>query len=116
LKGRGSTLAIGRVGRREGPVLANGQRAAGPKAWQWKVSASLETVLVAGAREALNAGDLKKHCGLIANAAAALDSCDAIMLAHFSMGDAAPAVQAASRRPILTAPDSAVLKLRSLLT
>jgi hypothetical protein len=81
-----------------------------------KASASLETVLVRGAREALMAGELKKHCGLIADAARELESCDAIMLAHFSMADAAPDARAASGRPILTAPDSAVLKLRSLLT
>jgi Asp/Glu/Hydantoin racemase len=98
------------------PAVASMEQEFKEMAERRKVSASLETVLVAGAREALNAGDLKKHCGLIANAAAALDSCDAIMLAHFSMGDAAPEVQAASRRPILTAPNSAVLKLRSHLT
>jgi Asp/Glu/hydantoin racemase len=98
------------------PAVASMEQEFKEMAERRKVSASLETVLVAGAREALMAGDFKKHCRLIADAAAALDSCDAIMLAHFSMGDVAPEAQAASGSPILTAPDSAVLKLRSLLS
>jgi hypothetical protein len=98
------------------PAVASMEEEFKEMAERRKASASLETVLVRGAREALMAGELKKHCGLIADAARELEGCDAIMLAHFSMADAAPDARAASGRPILTAPDSAVLKLRSLLT
>jgi Asp/Glu/hydantoin racemase len=79
-------------------------------------SAILKTVLVSGAREALQAGELDKHDGLIAETASSLTSTDAIMLAHFSMANAASRIQAKAGRPILAAPDSAVLKLRSILT
>lgn len=79
-------------------------------------SARLETVLVAGAREALLCGQLDKHDGLIAETASNLTSCNAIMLAHFSMANAAARIRAKAGRPVLAAPDSAVLKLRSILT
>ena len=76
---------------------------------------SLETVVAPGAREALMGGELDKHDRLVAEAASKLKGCDAIMLAHFSMANAAPRTQAATGRPVLAAPDSAVLKLRSIL-
>lgn len=98
------------------PAVASMEEEFEEMAERRKASARLETVLVPGAREALMAGELEKHCGLIAEAAAELDSCDVIMLAHFSMADAALEARTASGRPVLTAPDSAVLKLRSLLT
>jgi Asp/Glu/hydantoin racemase len=78
-------------------------------------SANLETFVVSGAREALVAGELQKHDNLIAAAASSLAHCDAIMLAHFSMATAARQTQHGARQPILTAPDSAVFKLRSTL-
>jgi Asp/Glu/hydantoin racemase len=81
-----------------------------------KTSATLETALVRGAREALMAGESDKHDRLIAEAATELKSCNAVMLAHFSMANAAPLARAKIGRPVLTAPDAAVLKLRSLLT
>ena len=86
----------------------------------WRVgaetSASLETYLVPGAREALRACELEKHDGLIAEAASALANCNAIMLAHFTMANAARCTQNNAKQPVLMAPDSAVLKLRSILT
>jgi Asp/Glu/hydantoin racemase len=98
------------------PAVASMEEEFKEMAERRKASANLETVLVRGAREALVAGELEKHCRLIAEAASELESCDVIMLAHFSMADAATDAQATSGRPILSAPDSAVLKLRSLLT
>ena len=79
-------------------------------------SARLETIVIAGAREALLSGQLQKHDSLIAEKASDLTSCNAIMLAHFSMANAASRIQARAGRPVLVAPDSAVLKLRSMLT
>ena len=62
------------------------------------------------------AGEPLKHDRLIAEATSELKGCNAIMLAHFSMANAAPLVRAKVGRPVMTAPDAAVLKLRSLLT
>jgi Asp/Glu/hydantoin racemase len=79
-------------------------------------SAELETVLVAGAREALQAREFDRHNELIAEAAAKLSKRQAIMLAHFSMANAAERVKARANCPVLTAPESAVLKLRAILS
>lgn len=77
--------------------------------------ATLETLVVPGAREALVAGDLELHDGLISEAASNLAHCDAIMLAHFSMSTAEARVRAKVRNKILTAPNSAIFKLRALI-
>ncbi|HWA79693.1 MAG TPA: aspartate/glutamate racemase family protein [Acetobacteraceae bacterium] len=78
-------------------------------------AATLETFLVPGARAALAAGDLAGHNRLIAGAAARLDHCSAILLAHFSMAIAMDALGARSGRVILSAPASAVAKLKSTI-
>lgn len=81
-------------------------------------SATLETVLVADALDALKAGDAATHDRLVAAAAPRLAHCDAILLAHFSTSRAAPAVRAAlgaGAPPVLTSPDAAVVKLRRAL-
>ncbi|HUC18381.1 MAG TPA: aspartate/glutamate racemase family protein [Acetobacteraceae bacterium] len=77
--------------------------------------ATLETIVVPGARAALVAGDLAEHDRLIADAASAFDHSSAIMLAHFSMAIAKGAVGARSDRVILSAPGSAVMKLKSAI-
>lgn len=67
----------------------------------------------AGALEALSAGDGDAHDRLAAEAAARdLIDCDVIALAQFSLARAAPAVAAATGRPVLTTPDCAVDHLR----
>jgi aspartate/glutamate racemase len=78
-------------------------------------AATLETSLAPGARAALTAGDIAEHDRLVADAAPRLAHCDAILLAHFSMATAQERVQAQVRCPVLAAPSSAVLKLRSTL-
>jgi Asp/Glu/hydantoin racemase len=72
--------------------------------------------LADGALSALNRGDASKHDRLIADAARALRDCDAIALAQFSMAGAASLVAEATGRPVLTTPDSAVEKLREMLS
>lgn len=79
-------------------------------------SVKLETVWVPDAMEALAAGDADRHDRLIAEAARGLAQCDVVMLAQFSMARALPAVQQVLRCPVLTSPDSAVAKLKALLT
>jgi hypothetical protein len=71
--------------------------------------------LAEGALAALNAGDATRHDELAAQAAAGLQHCKVIALAQFSLARAAPAIAAASGLPVLTTPDSAVKRLRSLL-
>lgn len=76
---------------------------------------TLVPCLSAAALAALDAGDGAGHDRAAAESAAALKDCDVIALAQFSLARAADAVAAASGRPVLTTPDSAVRKLRRLL-
>jgi Asp/Glu/hydantoin racemase len=69
-----------------------------------------------GALAALDAGDGATHDRLTGEAARSLADCDVIALAQFSLARAKDAVAAASGRPVLTTPESAVRKLRALLT
>jgi hypothetical protein len=77
--------------------------------------ATLETFVVPDARAALLAGNISEHDRRIAEAAPALAHCDAVLLAHFSMATAEEQVRAKIRSAVLSAPSSAVLKLRSTL-
>jgi hypothetical protein len=77
--------------------------------------ATIETVIVPGGRSALIAGDLATHDHLIANATKCLGHCSAILLAHFSMATAEAAAGCCTHLPILSAPRSAVAKLKSLI-
>jgi Asp/Glu/hydantoin racemase len=71
--------------------------------------------LAEGALAALNRGDRAEHDRLVAEASRDLRDCDLIALAQCSMAPAAALVAEASRRPVLTTPDSAVEKLKQLL-
>ncbi|WP_332697946.1 aspartate/glutamate racemase family protein [Bosea sp. (in: a-proteobacteria)] len=71
--------------------------------------------LAEGALAALDRGDGEAHDRLAAEAARDLVACDAIALAQFSLARAAPAVAAATGKPVLTTPESAVRKLKRLL-
>jgi hypothetical protein len=79
--------------------------------------ASVEVVpkLAEGALAALDRGDRAQHDRLVAEASRDLHDCDLIALAQYSMAPAAKLVAEASGRPVLTTPDSAVMKLRKLL-
>jgi Asp/Glu/hydantoin racemase len=78
-------------------------------------SASLHTVVVDGAMEALRKGDAETHNRLIAERAPELVHCNAILLAHFSTSRAASLVRQRVSRPVLSAPDTAVGRLRQLV-
>ena len=75
----------------------------------------LQPRMIDGALAALDRGDPAEHDRLAAEAARDLAGCDAIALAQFSLARAAGAVAAASGRPVLTTPESAVRKMRRLL-
>jgi aspartate/glutamate racemase len=77
--------------------------------------ATLETIVVEGAMDALRKGDAARHNALIAARAPELAHCDAIMLAHFSTSRALAAVIAAVGTPVLTAPDAAVDRIRAAI-
>jgi hypothetical protein len=77
--------------------------------------ATLETIVVEGAMDALRKGDADRHNALIAARAPELAHCDAIMLAHFSTSRALAAVTAEVGTPVLTAPDAAVDRIRAAI-
>jgi Asp/Glu/hydantoin racemase len=79
--------------------------------------ASIQIVpkLVEGAMAALDRGDRATHDRLVVEASRDLRDCDLIALAQYSMAPAAEQVAAATGRPVLTTPDSAVMKLKEML-
>ena len=75
----------------------------------------LKTHCIAAAMAALQGGDAETHDRLCAEAAPKLAGCDAIMLAQFSTARARAAVEKAVACPVLTSPDSAVLRMKGAL-
>ncbi|MDB5808886.1 MAG: hypothetical protein JWN94_1008 [Betaproteobacteria bacterium] len=75
----------------------------------------VRTQLVEGALVALQDNRPDDHNRLIADAAAKQTGCDVIALAQFSMAPAKTLAAARTAIPILTTPDSAVAKLKTLL-
>jgi Asp/Glu/hydantoin racemase len=71
--------------------------------------------LAEGALAALDRGDRATHDRLVVEASKDLQNCDLIALAQYSMAPAAEMVAEASGRPVVTTPDSAVLKLKEML-
>jgi len=78
---------------------------------------SVEVVpkLAEGALAALDRGDRAAHDRLVVEASRDLCDCDLIALAQYSMAPAATGVAGATGLPVLTTPDSAVLKLKKML-
>ncbi len=79
--------------------------------------ASIELVpkLAEGAMAALDRGDRTEHDRLVVEASRDLRDCDLIALAQYSMAPTADLVAEATGRPVLTTPDSAVMKLKKML-
>ena len=78
-------------------------------------SVELRLKLADGALAALDAGDGASHDRLAGEAAQSLRDCDVVALAQFSLARARDQVAANCGRPVLTTPESAVRKLRTLL-
>lgn len=76
---------------------------------------TLETIVVPDAIDALRKGDVAIHNRLVAEFAPRLAEHDAIMLAHFSTSRAAADVRRAVNRPVFTAPEAAVMRMKSLV-
>ncbi len=77
--------------------------------------ATLEIACVPEALAQLRADNASEHNRLLAEGAAQLKHCNAILMAQFSSAQAANAVAAATGLPVLTSPGSAVRKLRSMI-
>ena len=71
--------------------------------------------LVEGAMAALDRGDRAEHDRLVAEASKDLRGCDLIALAQYSMAPTATLVAEVTGLPVVTTPDSAVLKLKQAL-
>ena len=67
------------------------------------------------ARPIILAGDIETHDRMVAAAAAKMTDCDVLMLGQFSMGNAAKMIADVPGRPVLTAPQAGVRKLKRLL-
>src|ERR1700684_4021190 len=78
-------------------------------------SVELVPKLAEGAMAALDRGDRAEHDRLVAEASKDLRDCDLIALAQYSMAPTAELVALATGRPVVTTPESAVLKLKELL-
>lgn len=76
---------------------------------------TLVPCLAEGALAAMDRGDLAGHDQAAARAAASLPDVDVVALTQFSLSRASDMVATASRKPVLTTPDSAVRKLQRLL-
>lgn len=77
--------------------------------------ATLRPVFVEGAIDALKAGDKATHNRLIRTAASKIEGASAIILAHFSMSIAQEDVRGVTSAPVLTSPDTAIARLKSVL-
>jgi Asp/Glu/hydantoin racemase len=76
------------------------------------VTVNVVSVMAEGALDALKSGDGARHDTLAAKAAASLGNLDAIILGQFSLARAQEEAARLSKRPIITAPKSAVMSLK----
>ena len=83
---------------------------------EFPASVKIVPKLAEGALAALDRGDRVTHDRLVVEASKSLRYCDLIALAQYSMAPAAEQVAAATGRPVLTTPDSAVEKLKKMLS
>jgi Asp/Glu/hydantoin racemase len=98
-----------------GPSVASMENEFHAMATDRNRSIRLKTLLAADAMTALRRGDQGTHDRLVAETAARLGHCDAVLLAHFSTSSALSLVKTAVSIPVLTSPHSAVAKLKAAL-
>jgi Asp/Glu/hydantoin racemase len=98
------------------PSVASMEEEFRQMARQRQVNVTIESYCVPGAMAALRAGDGARHDALIAEAAPRFRHCDVVLLAHFSTARAEAAVSAVLDGAILTAPGTAVGKLKAALS
>lgn len=81
-----------------------------------KLSPQITTIVAEGALQALQTGNADEHDRIAAQTAAALTNIDVLVLCQFSLARAAKVIAPVSGRTVITTPDSAVAKLKRLLT
>ena len=84
-------------------------------AQRYATTFALQSDLVDGAFDAMQAGDLARHDALIVEAAERITKCDAVLLAQHSMSSAAAKIPARTKPRILTSSRTAVRKLKWLV-
>lgn len=77
--------------------------------------ARIHSVFAEGAREALEKSDVETHNRIIAQTAKDVQNIDVILLAHFSMAPAADLVRTTTNLPVLSSPETAIEKLKSII-
>ena len=82
---------------------------------EFPASVQLVPKLAEGALAALDRGDRAEHDRLVVEASKDLRDCDLIALAQYSMAPAAERTAEVTGKPVLTTPDSAVMKLKAML-
>lgn len=80
-----------------------------------KVKVSIKACAIPTALAALHEGQPDEHDRLIADAAAAMEDCEALILGQFSMAGAAACIPHKRGRKVLTSPASAVMRLKHIL-
>jgi Asp/Glu/hydantoin racemase len=80
-----------------------------------RISLSITTCAVPNALAALHEGQPEEHDRLIAEAAAGMEDCEALILGQFSMASAAECIPQRAGRKVLTSPASAVMRLKHTL-
>lgn len=97
------------------PAIASMTQEFQDYARQLGVDLQLSTVICPGAFDALREGNVERHDALVVESVRQPSSGDVLCFAQFSMTSAAQGASQASGRDVLTTPDSAVFKLRTLL-
>lgn len=108
----GNRIAVLATATRALPVIVGGIEAAAAKAGR---PATVSAHHVPEAQPALVAGRREDHDRLVAEAAARITDCDVLVLGQISMAPAAASIPARPGRVVMTTPDTAVAKMKTLL-
>jgi hypothetical protein len=76
---------------------------------------SITAQVAEGAFQTLLDGDRDGHDAIVVAAAETITDCDSLLLGQFSMGLVPQKITPVAGRPVLTAPHTAVAKMRALL-
>lgn len=80
-----------------------------------RVEISIDGHVAADARPPIIAGDIETHDRIVCAAAERMTDCDCLMFAQVSMGLTAKRIAPVPGRPVLTAPEATVRKLKQLV-
>jgi Asp/Glu/hydantoin racemase len=108
----GRRIGVMCTAKRAIPVIAGGVEAAARQAGK---TIEIVPYWVPEAQAMLNGGKRAEHDELVRRAAAEATDCDVLLMGQISMAPAARVIAPLPGRLLLTSPDTAVAKLRSLL-